>query len=130
MPIVIILVSSYGASQNYRLQIMFNSVVEIVNTGDSKTSSTGVRFEIWKVTTDLISNNFILGVGAGDIKPELNKKYSENPEFLEEAINNHFNVHNQYLETWLGQGLLGDWIIAQRCLFWDLKQPKRMVIIF
>ncbi|MCK5846064.1 MAG: O-antigen ligase family protein [Bacteroidales bacterium] len=107
LPLVILFATTYAASQNYRMQIMFSSVVEIIKTGDSKTSSTGVRFEIWKVTTSIIGDNFIFGVGAGDIKPELNKKYAENPEFLEEATDHHLNVHNQYLETWLGEGFIG-----------------------
>ena len=89
------------------MKIMFTSLVDIVRTGDSSSSSTGTRFEIWKVTTKLISENMILGVGAGDIKPELNKKYEENPAFLKEATDRHLNVHNQYLETWLGQGIIG-----------------------
>ena len=107
LPLVILLSSGFAISQNHRMRLMFSSLVDIAKTGDSTTSSTGTRFEIWKVTVGIISNNVLLGVGAGDIKPELNKKYEENPTFLKEATDRHLNVHNQYLETWLGQGVIG-----------------------
>ncbi len=107
LPLILLVGIGYSISRNYRMQLMYNSVVEIIKTGDSKTSSTGVRFEIWKVTTSLIKQNILFGVGAGDIKPELNKMYAEDSEYLEEATERHLNVHNQYLETWLGQGIIG-----------------------
>ncbi len=107
LPILIMLSSIFAISQSTRMQLMLSSIVDIVNTGDSNTHSTGVRFEIWRVTSSIISNNIIFGVGAGDIKPELNKMYDKDPMFLGYAVDRHLNVHNQYLETWLGQGLIG-----------------------
>ncbi|RLD41221.1 MAG: hypothetical protein DRI86_13785 [Bacteroidetes bacterium] len=107
LPIVILAFSGYAISQNYRMQIMFKSLVEIVRTGDSKSNSTGARFEIWKATLNVVGKNPLLGVGAGDIKPELYKEYDKIKTNTEEVEENHYNVHNQFLETMLGQGLIG-----------------------
>ena len=107
LPIVILAISGYAISQNYRMQIMFKSLVEIVKTGDSKSSSTGARFEIWKATLNVVGRNPLLGVGAGDIKPEMYKEYDKIKTNSEDVEKNHYNVHNQFLETMLGQGLIG-----------------------
>ncbi len=107
LPIVILAFSGYAISQNYRMQIMFKSLVEIVRTGDSKSNSTGARFEIWKATLNVVGKNPLLGVGAGDIKPELYEEYDKIKTNTEEVEKNHYNVHNQFLETMLGQGLIG-----------------------
>jgi len=107
IPLIIIGSSAYIISQNQRMQKMFASLIEIVQTGDSTTKSTGIRFEIWKTSTKIIKQHPIIGVGAGDIKTELNKNYKQNPQIYKDAIKNQFNVHNQYLETFLGQGIIG-----------------------
>ena len=107
LPFIILAVSGYAISQNYRMQIMFKSLVEIVKTGDSKSSSTGARFEIWKATLNVVGRNPLLGVGAGDIKPEMYKEYDKIKTNSEEVEENHYNVHNQFRETMLGQGLIG-----------------------
>ena len=107
VPVVIVSIVVIAYNNSYRLQDMVGVVKQIVLTGDSKNSTTGIRFEIWKATTEIISDNVMLGVGAGDIKPELNVKYNENIEYLGLAKDGNLNVHNQYLETFLGQGLIG-----------------------
>jgi len=107
LPIIILAISGYTISQNYRMQMMFKSLVEIVKTGDSKSSSTGARFEIWKATLNVVGRNPLLGVGAGDIKPKMYEEYDKIKTNSEEVEENHYNVHNQFLETMLGQGLIG-----------------------
>jgi O-antigen ligase len=84
---------------------MLNSVEEISKNGSSDDSTTGVRFEIWKLTLDEIKSNWFFGVGAGDIKPVLFKRYKSSN--LDNALSKNLNVHNQYLETFLGQGIIG-----------------------
>jgi len=120
IPLIIISSTTYMVSQNHRMQKMFKSILEIVQTGDSSTASTGIRFEIWKTSTQIIKRHPLIGVGAGDIKTELNKKYKENPSLYKEALKNQFNVHNQYLETFLGQGIIGLSLLLLM-LFWGIK---------
>ncbi|MBE9467996.1 MAG: O-antigen ligase family protein [Bacteroidetes bacterium] len=64
-----------------------------------------IRLQIWDVTYELIKEHFFTGAGAGDIKDELIACYEK--ENINEAKIKYFNVHNQFLETFLGQGLIG-----------------------
>ncbi len=133
LPIIILAVSAYAISQNYRMQIMFKSLVEIVKTGDSKSNSTGARFEIWKATLNLVGRNPILGVGAGDIKPEMYKEYDKIKTNSEEVEEKHYNVHNQFLETMLGQGLIGFGLLIFllfAALYQALKNKDHLLVMF
>jgi O-antigen ligase len=76
--------------------------------GDSATAasrSTGSRIQIWKSALDIIRKNPVLGVGTGDVKDELMKRYSERK--IEIAIQHKLNAHNQYLQTFVALGLAG-----------------------
>ncbi len=64
-----------------------------------------IRIKIWNVTYDLIKEHLLAGAGAGDIKDELIAGYER--DNIIEAKEKHFNVHNQFLETFIGQGLIG-----------------------
>ena len=91
-------------TQNNRFQTVESSVVHAEqNTQTSE--SNAVRVLIWETTIDIIKENYAIGVGTGDIKDELLKKYQERN--MTGAIENKLNVHNQFLETILGQGLPG-----------------------
>jgi len=107
LPVFLLISLGFAISQNHRMKSMYTSLVDIVQTGDSSSKSTGLRFEIWKATSKIIKQNLIFGVGAGDIKHEINKEFKNHPSLLKEAIEKHLNVHNQYLETFLGQGIIG-----------------------
>ena len=54
---------------------------------------------------NLIKKNILFGVGTGDIKNELISKYDATEMLAAKSKN--LNVHNQFLETFLGQGLIG-----------------------
>ncbi len=122
---ILVLVVSIGfisLQRNSRLQTMTQSIEKISEEGQAK-SSTGIRYDMWKVTLRAISENWLFGVGAGDIKPVLFKKYEV--QKLEDAINNNYNVHNQYLETFLGQGIFGLGLLLLLLLFGLLEAIKR-----
>ena len=79
--------------------------IEKISEGTQTTGSTGTRYSIWKVATREIKKHWLFGVGAGDIKPVLIEGYKK--DGLTKAIDRRFNVHSQYLETILGQGIIG-----------------------
>ncbi|MCK5775782.1 MAG: O-antigen ligase family protein, partial [Bacteroidales bacterium] len=87
-----------------RLQSMTTSLETIQKEGQSS-GSTGIRYSMWTITAQDLKNHWLTGVGAGDIKPELFIIYKE--KGLTEAIKGNFNIHNQYLETFYGQGIIG-----------------------
>jgi O-antigen ligase len=64
------------------------------------------RLDIWKATLNIIKNNFVFGVGTGDIQDQLNKEYKRlgNTELI--GVKN-LNSHNQYLEVIAEHGLVG-----------------------
>lgn len=75
------------------------------------------RLIIWNYSLDIAKENFWFGIGAGDIKDELIKTYKKHN--LSDAANLKFNVHNQYLETLIGQGIFGlIWLLL--LLLWPL----------
>ncbi len=71
----------------------------------SDTSSTSERLVIWKTSWEIIKQHFIFGVGTGDVKDELMKKYKE--KNLQALFEHKLNTHNQYLETFIALGIIG-----------------------
>jgi len=69
------------------------------------TGSSEIRVVMWERALDIIKDNPMLGTGTGDVKDKLQK----NAEIEGYSIvkDRNFNVHNQYLETWMGIGFFG-----------------------
>ncbi len=67
--------------------------------------STALRLLAWDASLKVIAKHPFIGVGAGDIKDELaviykNSNYSK-------PLSMKMNCHNQFLETTVGQGIVG-----------------------
>ena len=69
------------------------------------TGSSEIRVVMWGRALDIIKDNPLLGIGTGDVKDKLQR----NAEIEGYSIvkDRNFNVHNQYLETWMGIGVFG-----------------------
>jgi O-antigen ligase len=63
------------------------------------------RISIWSSALHSIRRNLIFGVGTGDVKAELMKEYSRRGD--QNLIQNRYNVHNQYLEILMENGIIG-----------------------
>ncbi|MBA7570037.1 hypothetical protein ES708_11782 [subsurface metagenome] len=63
------------------------------------------RGKAWQTSFSLVKEYPILGLGIGDVKDSLSRLYMEE-EYFDES-QNYLNCHNQFLETWLGVGILG-----------------------
>ncbi len=63
------------------------------------------RLTILEASVELLKENFLWGVGTGDIQDELNKIYIGNGYPLLAKVNT--NTHNQYLEIIIENGLPG-----------------------
>lgn len=128
LSILVISLTLIMVQKSSRLQNMMNSVEEISEKGKSEDKTTGIRFSIWEIAIDEIQNSWITGVGAGDIKPVLFKDYKE--EQLEGALKKSLNVHNQYLETFLGQGIIGILSLSYLLFlgFQEAKKRKEILI--
>jgi O-antigen ligase len=106
--IVIILLAGFqlwfSLTQNIRFQTVTTSVVTAESHMQTEESN-AVRVLVWETTIDILKTNYVMGVGTGDIKDVLMNKYKERN--MIGALENKLNVHNQFLETWLGQGIAG-----------------------
>ena len=83
-------------------QISFsNTALPTQGVGDSF----NLRAGIFYCTTELIKDNWMVGVGPGKVQNKLNSCYmSISPETYKDRS---FNTHNQYLDYWAGMGIVG-----------------------
>jgi O-antigen ligase len=75
-----------------------------------KLTSDDDRLNIWLSSFDVIKNNFLFGVGNGDVEDELKIVYEKHN--MRAAIDKSLNAHNQFLETFLALGFIGFSIIV------------------
>jgi hypothetical protein len=63
------------------------------------------RLEYWKAAVQIIRENWVLGVGEGDVQASFDKQYVKNHSLL--STENRLRAHNSYLTSWLSFGLVG-----------------------
>ena len=63
------------------------------------------RLLSWDAARTLIKQNPIIGYGTGDVQSKLNEVYKEKEYIF--PLKEEYNAHNQWLQTWLENGLLG-----------------------
>lgn len=81
---------------------------DIANQQESKRQSDNsilTRIEIWEDSWQIIHENWLYGVGTGDVKDVLLAKYKKD-RFLV-GYQDRRNAHEQYLQTFIALGLLG-----------------------
>lgn len=115
-----------------RLNNLINVVIQPApDTEKNAAESTAVRVLIWPVSLELIKENFLFGVGTGDIKDQLLKKYKDRG--LSGALKRRLNAHNQYLQTFAALGLVG-FLILTGCLILpfllSIKEKKHLYSFF
>lgn len=97
--LLLLVVSIYIISTNERVKIGISQV-----SNETFLSKDG-RISIWSAAFHSIRHNFIFGVGVGDVKSELMKEYLRQDD--KTLIQNNYNVHNQYLEILMENGIIG-----------------------
>ncbi|GAG69370.1 unnamed protein product, partial [marine sediment metagenome] len=83
-------------------------------TQESIKSSIGTRVVLWEEAVQIIKRNFIFGVGQGDIKMELHNQAKK--KGYSQIVEKNLNIHNQFLETFVGLGI-GGFILLVLMLF-------------
>lgn len=68
-------------------------------------SQATVRTEIWRNIPTIVGSNWLFGVGIGDVKGVLVAGYKKTGVLY--AAEAELNAHNQYLETFVGIGIVG-----------------------
>ena len=88
-----------------RLEINPSLLATNIEIAKDTQDSSELRVLIWQKTIELIKNNFLFGVGTGDVKSTLIDKYKS--DGITWAAHFQLNAHNQFLQTWLAIGLFG-----------------------
>ncbi len=123
---VILIISMIGFKQNSRFYYINSAFknkdgfIEAVQSKNYKVliDTYGIdRIPIWLISSDIIRDNLLAGVGSGDVSDCLMQKYKEYK--LQTLENNRYNTHNQYLETFMAIGLIG-FLIFLLWLFYPL----------
>jgi O-antigen ligase len=98
---------------------------------NQKTEGSVARLMVWQCSIEIIKENFIFGVGTGDVKTELIKKYKE--KGILQALKESLNAHSQYMQTFIALGFVG-FIILLSCLIFpaihSFKQGNILFILF
>lgn len=109
---IVILILSAFIPLVFVVLILTNPVVAVrfkdlrhSSTQHSNYDSYFARLNIWVPGIEAIKENFLIGVGTGDQQQELSKKFEEYG--YQAGIDFQFNMHNQYLQTMLGSGIVG-----------------------
>jgi hypothetical protein len=63
------------------------------------------RIEFWKTAWFIIQNNWLIGVGTGDVQAAFTDSYAKRKSRLKPE--NQLRAHNSYLTSWLTFGLAG-----------------------
>lgn len=95
----------------------FLELTKIEDAKSSSSSSTNIRFSIYKVSLFLIKEAPFLGYGIGDFNDMLVAQYNKTAKFL---VSQKYNSHNQYLSVLLigGVPLL---LLFLYCLYYNIS---------
>jgi O-antigen ligase len=97
----------------------------------TSTDGNGRRILVWKAATEIIIENFWIGVGTGDAKDKMLEKYQEKGMVSE--YENKLNSHNQYLNTFIAIGIIG-FVILLLCfllpLYFSYKEKTFLFAAF
>ncbi len=92
------------------------------NQGNDTFNSTAIRMLIWESSAEVVKNNFILGVGTGDIKNELRNEYEKRG--ITNALEQNFNAHNEFLQVFVTLGVVGFLVLLLSLIFPLIKAVK------
>jgi len=85
---------------------------------ESVSTSSSIRLEMWKNSYSMWVENPIIGIGPSDIRDVFKEKLAESGNI--EFATGNYNMHNQFLESFIGLGILG-LIALLSILFYSFK---------
>ncbi len=130
--LIFILLTNQNSTTTKRFAEVKNELITNKSKkSEEKKGSSDIRVEVWKATSQLIKNNYLFGVGTGDIKDELSKQYKKNN--FKAGIELNYNCHNQYLQFTLISGILGGLIlilILSLSFIYAYKSRNQILLLF
>lgn len=95
--------------ENFNLKSRFEQIAmgysNYITHGDPNASSVMQRFEYWKTSIHIVKNNWLTGVGTGDLNEAFYKAYNETGSRLQEDYRKR--SHNQFLAIFIAFGVFG-----------------------
>jgi O-antigen ligase len=93
-------------------------------------NSVNLRVEKMKSAKEVIAQNWLWGVGIGDVQDALNEEYRKRGFELGYTVN--LDTHNQYLQTWIGLGIFGLLLLVSFYAFtlWEAFQVRNFLLFF
>lgn len=88
----------------------------------NETSSTTARMLVWDAGLALLKDNYLYGLGTGDVKDELTQQYLRMG--YTGIAEKKLNAHNQFMQSALAIGITGLFILLA-FFFYALKQGKK-----
>ncbi len=101
---------------------------EFVNGRGINGHSLTMRLYFWKAASVVIKNNFLFGVGTGDVQDELNKTYIETHSPLTKQW--FKRPHNQFITITVSLGILGLLVFIFSFLYPVITLRKHLHILF
>lgn len=87
----------------FALVMLINPQVRSVVEAPSDSTSLALRIKVTEASLEMISANWFAGVGIGDAQDVLYSAYNDGGD----ASCRKINSHNQFLTTWLQNGIIG-----------------------
>lgn len=111
---------------NSSIDVRIKSALQSINSTENLSQneeSTALRITALKTTIELIKNNSLLGVGTGDVWPDLRRYYfvEGNKACLKEKV----IPHNQYLNSFAKHGIIGIAVLLFLLFFPLIKSFKQ-----
>ena len=132
---VVFAISSIDSVKSRFQEGLIGEQVEFGNVDDSVKVKTyggkAIRVAIWQCAQEVVKDNWLMGVGAGDVHKSLQASYKRN-EFQLAWQYNNFNSHNLFIETIIAVGVLGVVVLITLfyLLFFSAIKNRNMLLFF
>ena len=82
-----------------------NQLTNIQSIDKTSSESSAVRILIWQAASTVIKDNYLIGVGTGDVKDALMEEYKKRG--MTGAYEHELNAHNQFIQFFVAFGIVG-----------------------
>ncbi|MCB0395750.1 MAG: O-antigen ligase family protein [Flavobacteriales bacterium] len=84
---------------------MASKNLDLARTETDTKESSMIRLIIWRIAGNIMAEHPVIGVGTGDVMPELKSYYKDMN--LMSAYDQQLNAHNQFFQTTIALGVMG-----------------------
>lgn len=97
----------------------------LLNDDNPSGNSVAQRLEFWRVAIHVFKQNWLIGVGTGDLVTEMQVAYDS----MESVLNDNYRLkpHNQYLTSMICFGVFG-LIQLAGLLIWSIHKTKHSIL--